>query len=121
MEWSVTYRVAVQIEQALDLSFSEYRRLSPRSLAQHIRLPHRSRDDRHKEEGHRMASLIGKPIVRIEDERMITGKGRYVSDIAYPDQVYAAFFRSPHAHARISYINTSAALEDPAVLAVFTG
>ena len=44
---------------------------------------------------------FGSPIRRIEDERMLTGKGRYVDDMSMPDIAYAHVVRSPHAHARI--------------------
>ena len=64
---------------------------------------------------------IGLPIRRSEDRRFITGKGRYTDDIRLDGQVYAAFVRSPHAHARIISIDASAALERDGVIAVYTG
>jgi len=64
---------------------------------------------------------IGVPVRRREDFRFITGSGQYVDDISRPGQVYAYFVRSPHAHAIIKNIDTSAALNAPGVLAVFTG
>ncbi len=64
---------------------------------------------------------IGAPIQRKEDKRFITGQGQYTDDIARPGQVYAAFVRSPVAHARIKEIDASAALELEGVLAVLTG
>src|SRR5262252_679194 len=65
--------------------------------------------------------LFGKSIKRREDPRFITGKGRYVDDVKLPGMTYAAFVRSPHAHARIRKIDTAAALRHPGVVAVFTG
>ena len=64
---------------------------------------------------------IGAPVRRKEDFRFITGKGRYVDDINRPGQAYAYFLRSPHAHANIRGIDTSAAMAAPGVVAVFTG
>src|SRR6267378_6612252 len=65
--------------------------------------------------------LFGKSIKRREDPRFITGQGRYVDDLKLPGMTYAAFVRSPHAHARIRKIDTSAAARHPGVVAVFTG
>jgi len=67
------------------------------------------------------ASLIGQPLKRREDARFLTGAGQYTDDIVLPGQTYAAFVRSPYAHARIKSIETSAARAAPGVLAVFTG
>lgn len=65
--------------------------------------------------------FIGKSIERFEDERFLTGRGRYTDDFHFPEQAYAAFLRSPHAHARILGIDTAPALALPGVLAVYTG
>ena len=65
--------------------------------------------------------LFGKSIKRREDPRFITGRGQYVDDLKLPGMTYAAFVRSPHAHARIRKIDTAAALRHPGVVAVFTG
>lgn len=64
---------------------------------------------------------IGQRVLRREDHRFITGKGRYTDDINLPHQTYAAFVRSPHAHARIRGIDASQALKVPGVVAVLTG
>ena len=66
------------------------------------------------------AALIGKPVTRKEDLRLLTGKGRYSDDVSLPQQAYAAIVRSPHAHAEILSIDASAALALPGVLAVYT-
>jgi carbon-monoxide dehydrogenase large subunit len=58
---------------------------------------------------------------RLEDDRMLTGRGRYVSDWNLPGQAYAHFLRSDRAHAEILSIDKQAALASPGVLAVFTG
>jgi aerobic carbon-monoxide dehydrogenase large subunit len=68
-----------------------------------------------------MTPLVGQPIRRKEDRRLLTGNGRFTDDIAVPRQSYAVVLRSPHAHARIRTIDTSAARALPGVLAVLTG
>ena len=65
--------------------------------------------------------LFGKSIKRREDPRFITGRGNYVDDLKLPGMTYAAFVRSPHAHARIKGIDVSQAKAHPGVVAVFTG
>src|SRR4029079_4599292 len=64
---------------------------------------------------------IGHPIRRKEDARLLTGKGRFTDDFSVEGQTYAALVRSPHPHARIVRIETSAAKAMPGVLAVLTG
>jgi carbon-monoxide dehydrogenase large subunit len=66
-------------------------------------------------------SLIGQSVPRREDQRFLTGAGQYTDDVVLPGQTYAAFLRSPYAHARIGSIDTSAALKSPGVVAIFTG
>ena len=60
------------------------------------------------------------PIRRVEDQRLLTGQGRYTDDINLPGQAYAIVLRSPHAHARILSLDTQAAQALPGVLGVFT-
>src|SRR5690606_23856975 len=67
------------------------------------------------------ATGLGKSVRRKEDFRFITGRGQYTDDIARPGQVYAAFVRSPHAHAAINHVETKAAAAMPGVLAALTG
>ena len=64
---------------------------------------------------------IGASVVRKEDKRFITGKGRYTDDIRLHGMTHAQFIRSPHAHARIKSIDASAALKMPGVVAVLAG
>ena len=61
---------------------------------------------------------IGRPVRRAEDRRLITGRGCYSDDVTLPRQAYAAFVRSPHAHALIQRIDVRDAQEMPGVLAV---
>jgi carbon-monoxide dehydrogenase large subunit len=64
---------------------------------------------------------IGARVVRKEDHRFITGKGRYTDDIHLPHETHAYFIRSPYAHATVKKIDTKAAMKEPGVLAVLTG
>ncbi|HWE72267.1 MAG TPA: xanthine dehydrogenase family protein molybdopterin-binding subunit [Stellaceae bacterium] len=68
-----------------------------------------------------MTPLVGQPIRRKEDRRLLTGHGRFTDDINLPHQAYVYVLRSLHAHARIRAIDTSAAKDAPGVLAVLTG
>ncbi|MCW0232931.1 MAG: xanthine dehydrogenase family protein molybdopterin-binding subunit [Ferrovibrio sp.] len=60
------------------------------------------------------------PVRRVEDQRFITGKGRYTDDISLPNQAHGVFLRSPYAHAKVLKIDTTAAQAAPGVLAVYT-
>ena len=64
---------------------------------------------------------IGQPLLRNEDNRLLTGKGRFSDDNNLQGQAYAAIVRSPHAHARIKAIDSLAARAMPGVLDVLTG
>src|ERR1700730_16297856 len=64
---------------------------------------------------------IGAPVRRTEDQRFITGKGRYTADFDRLGQTYACFIRSTHAHAKINRILTDAARALPGIQAVVTG
>jgi len=64
---------------------------------------------------------IGASVKRVEDQRFLTGKGNYTDDINRPDQTYAYMLRSPHAHAKIVTIDSSAAQTSEGVVAIFTG
>jgi carbon-monoxide dehydrogenase large subunit len=66
-------------------------------------------------------SLIGARVARKEDYRFLTGSGQYTDDVALPRQTYAAFVRSPHAHANIRRISIDKAKRAPGVVAVYTG
>src|SRR5438552_1719124 len=65
--------------------------------------------------------LMGAAVKRKEDPRLITGTSSYVGDLALPGMHYVAFVRSPHAHARVTRIDASAALGRPGVFKVVTG
>ncbi len=63
---------------------------------------------------------IGQAVRRLEDQRLITGAGRYTDDISDPKQCYGVVVRSPLAHARITRLDLSAAKASPGVLAVYS-
>ena len=63
---------------------------------------------------------FGARTARVEDPALLTGKGRFIDDIALPGTLSAVFVRSPHAHATINSIDTRAARAAPGVHAVFT-
>lgn len=65
--------------------------------------------------------FIGKPRVRTEDGRLITGRGRFSDDFALDGQLHAVMVRSPYPHARIVDVNARAASKMPGVFGVFTG
>ncbi|MDA0656783.1 MAG: xanthine dehydrogenase family protein molybdopterin-binding subunit [Proteobacteria bacterium] len=64
---------------------------------------------------------IGQSVPRYEDPRLLRGRGRYVSDMVMVNMAHGHVLRSPHAHAKILSIDTSAAKAVPGVLAVYTG
>jgi len=67
------------------------------------------------------SSVVGARVLRKEDYRFLTGAGQYTDDVSLPNQAYAAFVRSPHAHARIKGIRLDKAKKAPGVLGIFTG
>ena len=64
---------------------------------------------------------IGQPVTRVEDQRFITGRGRYVDDIELPHLCHGVQVMSPHAHARIKRVDAAKAKAAEGVLAVLTG
>ena len=64
---------------------------------------------------------IGQSVKRVEDFRLLTGRGNFTDDVQVAGALYAATLRSPYGHARIASIDTAAALEVPGVVAVYTG
>src|SRR2546430_2018914 len=67
-----------------------------------------------------MPPYIGRRMRRVEDERLITGRGRFAGDIKLDGLVHIAFCRSTLPHARIQAVDTSAVLSMPGVIAVWT-
>lgn len=63
---------------------------------------------------------VGKPVQRLEDPRLLTGRGRYTADIQQPRTAYLAFVRSDQAHARINGIDTDDARALPGVIGIYT-
>jgi aerobic carbon-monoxide dehydrogenase large subunit len=66
-------------------------------------------------------SYIGKVVPRPNLDRLMQGRGLYVSDLELPRMAHVVFVRSPHAHAKIAGIDTSAAQRMPGVIAIVTG
>src|SRR5689334_21616406 len=64
---------------------------------------------------------IGESMKRKEDARFLHGKGNYIDDLVLPGMLHMVILRSPHAHARIKSIDTTAASAMPGVIAVVTG
>ena len=64
---------------------------------------------------------IGQGVTRVEDNRLLTGTGRYTEDIEVEGAVRSAILRSPFAHARIKSVDTADAKAAPGVIAVYTG
>lgn len=65
--------------------------------------------------------MIGRRLPRLEDGRLLTGKGRFSDDFNLARQRHAQFVRSPYAHAAIACIDTTDALQLPGVVAILTG
>ncbi len=63
----------------------------------------------------------GKPVKRLEDQRLLTGKGQFIDDKPDDGALWLYVLRSPHAHAKILSVDTSAAGAMPGVQAIFTG
>tara|TARA_B100000700_G_scaffold331692_1_gene467146 strand:+ start:6170 stop:8503 length:2334 start_codon:yes stop_codon:yes gene_type:complete len=63
---------------------------------------------------------IGNRLERVEDDRFLTGQGRYLDDIVFENTVHVVFLRSTVAHAKIKNINIDMALKIPGVLSVYT-
>src|SRR5918911_5239762 len=65
-------------------------------------------------------SSICQSIRRVEDPRLLSGRGRYVEDVASPGMLHLAFVRSPYPRARITRLDVASAREQPGVVAVLT-
>jgi carbon-monoxide dehydrogenase large subunit len=65
--------------------------------------------------------LVGARVPRVEDPRLLTGRGRYIADISLPNMLHAAFVRSTLAHARIESVDIGEAEDLPGVHALWTG
>ena len=65
-------------------------------------------------------AFVGRSVTRVEDRPLVTGRGRFAADVAFPRMVHMRVVRSAQAHGRIVSIDTSAALALPGVVAVWT-
>jgi carbon-monoxide dehydrogenase large subunit len=64
---------------------------------------------------------VGRPLLRREDQRLLSGRGRYIADLSLPDMLHAVFVRSQIAHGAIRSIDTTGAISAPGVICVVTG
>jgi carbon-monoxide dehydrogenase large subunit len=64
---------------------------------------------------------LGKPRLRKEDARLVTGQTNWTDNITLPGMLHMAFLRSPYAHAKITRVDVSAAKSQPGVIAAFSG
>lgn len=65
--------------------------------------------------------IVGKALPRVDAYERVSGAAEYTYDVILPDMLYAAILRSPHAHAMVKNVDTSAAEKMPGVVAVLTG
>ena len=63
--------------------------------------------------------LIGEPIRRNEDARLLTGRALFVDDVQVEGMLHVAFLRSQHAHARLKDVDLTAARRRPGVVGVY--
>jgi carbon-monoxide dehydrogenase large subunit len=70
---------------------------------------------------HKQKALVGQRLKRLEDRKFITGSGTYVDDVKFSNGLFAAFVRSPHAHARILKVDLAPALKVPGVVGALDG
>ena len=68
-----------------------------------------------------MKFAVGQPVTRIEDTRLIKGKGTYTDDIKFQNMCYGVFVRSPYAHAKILSVDIQEAKKMPGVVDIYTG
>jgi aerobic carbon-monoxide dehydrogenase large subunit len=68
-----------------------------------------------------MTDTLGTRVLRVEDERLLTGRGSYVADLAFDGMAHLVVIRSPHPSARVRSIDGRAAMRIPGTLGVWTG
>ena len=78
-------------------------------------------DSKHPSPDSERAKLVGARIKRVEDRRLLTGRGSFTDDYRPPGLLHVAFLRAEHAHARIAQIDTTQARAVAGVVAVMTG
>src|SRR5207245_3520147 len=64
--------------------------------------------------------LLGTPLKRVEDRRLLIGEDQFLDNITFPRMAYAGFVRSPYAHARIKKIDLSRVKREKSVVAILT-
>src|SRR6516162_9696793 len=81
------------------------------SAPRYARFAHRARPD---------MSFVGRSVTRLEDRPLVTGRGAFAADVAFPHMLHMRLVRSAHAHGRIMSIDAGAALKLAGVVAVWT-
>ena len=94
---------------------ARYANMTQLTLSGETRMTDTPREPRHARFG------SGRAVRRVEDDALLTGRGRFADDFTLPGQTHLVFLRSPHAHARIASIDTQAAAAMPGVVAIVTG
>src|SRR6266404_9041152 len=84
-------------------------------------LPRKSKDQLMNILPGNMRFGAGQPVKRLEDQRLLTGKGQFIDDRAEDGALWLHVLRSPHAHAKMVSVDTKAAADMPDVKAVYTG
>ena len=74
-----------------------------------------------KPDARRSGTVLGRSVPRLEDAPLLVGRGRFIDDITFPDQLHMRVVRSQHAHGDIVAIDADAARAMPGVVAVWTG
>ena len=64
---------------------------------------------------------VSQSVTRVEDQRLLTGQGRFTGNLSFPGEAHLVLVRSPHAHARIVAVETAEAAAASGVVAVYTG
>src|SRR4051794_7319933 len=72
------------------------------------------------EDARRSGTVIGRALPRLEDATLLLGKGRFVDDISFPQQLHMRVVRSAHAYGKIVFIDATEARAMPGVVAVWT-
>src|SRR4029077_5532310 len=73
------------------------------------------------EDAARSGKVIGRSVLRLEDEPLLLGQGRFTDDVGFPNQLHMRVVRSEHAHGRVIAIDIAAARAIPGVVALWTG
>ena len=65
-------------------------------------------------------TMIGKSVHRLEDEPLVTGRGKFVANLTFPGELHMRVVRSPYAHAKVNNVDVQAAMALSGVAAIWT-